>query len=201
MSRLSERAEVIAKALLARNPVSEAFFARESDRLAEACREMSGRFEDGGRLLAFGHAQSATDAQHISVEFIHPVIVGKRALPALDLSLAFNDWVPAVARPRDIAFGFTDAAGDADVARVLAALGKTGVQTIGIAGTGAAFSFEPPSGDPFIDQEIIEVLYHTLWESVHVFFEHSEMGHDVGEAGFLYPYLGREKQNTDALVA
>ena len=43
-------------------------------------------------------------------------------------------------------------------------------------------------------QELIEILYHTLWETVHVFFEHRELGHDVGQAGFLYPFLGRDKQ-------
>jgi len=47
---------------------------------------MSERFLSGGRLLAFGRGPYATDAQHVSVEFVHPVIVGKRALPALDLS-------------------------------------------------------------------------------------------------------------------
>jgi D-sedoheptulose 7-phosphate isomerase len=31
---------------------------------------------------------------------------------------------------------------------------------------------------------------------VHVFFEHRELGHDVGEAAFLYPFLGKEKQET-----
>ena len=46
-------------------------------------------------------------------------------------------------------------------------------------------------------QEMIEILYHTLWETVHVFFEHRELGHDVGEAGFLYPFLGQQKQETD----
>ena len=39
-------------------------------------------------------------------------------------------------------------------------------------------------------QELIEILYHTLWETVHVFFEHRELGHDAGPAGFLYPFLG-----------
>jgi D-sedoheptulose 7-phosphate isomerase len=43
---------------------------------------------------------------------------------------------------------------------------------------------------------LIEILYHTLWETVHVYFEHRELGHDVGQAGFLYPFLGREKQET-----
>ena len=58
----------------------------------------------------------------------------------------------------------------------------------------------PPPHDPFMHQEMIEILYHTLWETVHVFFEHRELGHDVGDAGFLYPFLGTEKQGTDDLV-
>ncbi len=48
---------------------------------------------------------------------------------------------------------------------------------------------------------MIEILYHTLWESVHVFFEHREMGHEVGDAGFLYPFLGKDKQKTVDAVA
>ena len=48
---------------------------------------------DGGRLLAFGRGSYCTDAQHVSVEFVHPVIVGKRALPALDLSIEFRRWL------------------------------------------------------------------------------------------------------------
>ena len=46
----------------------------------------------------------------------------------------------------------------------------------------------------------MKILYHTLWETVHVFFEHRELGHDVGESGFLYPFLGKEKQGTSGLV-
>ena len=76
----------IEQRLLARNQVLQSFFALEARSLAEACREMSERFLRGGRLLAFGRGPYATDAQHVSVEFVHPVIVGKRALPALDLS-------------------------------------------------------------------------------------------------------------------
>jgi D-sedoheptulose 7-phosphate isomerase len=54
--------------------------------------------------------------------------------------------------------------------------------------------------DAFLHQELIEILYHTLWETVHVFFEHRELGHDVGEAAFLYPFLGKEKQETFDVV-
>ncbi len=78
---------LVAEGLAKRNALCDAFFTREADRLAEACREMSDRFLQGGRLLAFGRGPYATDAQHVSVEFVHPVIVGKRALPALDLSI------------------------------------------------------------------------------------------------------------------
>jgi D-sedoheptulose 7-phosphate isomerase len=35
---------------------------------------------------------------------------------------------------------------------------------------------------------------------VHVFLEHRELGHDVGNSAFLYPFLGTEKQGTGDLV-
>jgi D-sedoheptulose 7-phosphate isomerase len=54
---------------------------------------------------------------------------------------------------------------------------------------------------PFIHQEMIEILYHTLWETVHVFLEHHQLGHDVGASGFLYPFLGHEKQETGDLAS
>ena len=77
--------------LMARNLHIEQFFASQAMPLARVCQEMSERFLRGGRLLAFGQGSYATDAQHVSVEFVHPVIVGKRALPALDLSLNFQE--------------------------------------------------------------------------------------------------------------
>ena len=92
----------IEQRLLARNSLFASFFAGEASRLAVACREMSERFLRGGRLLAFGRGPYATDAQHVSVEFVHPVIVGKRALPALDLSLAFEPWLKVLVRPQDM---------------------------------------------------------------------------------------------------
>src|ERR1700712_5527863 len=97
---------LVEELFLARNAVSAAFFPCQSARLASACQAMSERFLNGGRLLAFGRGQSATDAQHVAVEFVHPVIVGKRALPALDLSILFGPWLNAILRPEDIVMGF-----------------------------------------------------------------------------------------------
>src|SRR3979409_2212657 len=97
--------DLVASGLLERNRVSRAFFAHKREPLAMACREMAARFLRGGRLLAFGRGPYATDAQHVAVEFVHPVIVGKRALPALDLSVLFERAVPAIVTADEIVMG------------------------------------------------------------------------------------------------
>jgi D-sedoheptulose 7-phosphate isomerase len=178
----------------------EAFFEAEAERIAQACWAMARRFHQGGRLLAFGSGAAATDAQHVSVEFVHPVIVGKRALPALALTNdsatlsavalggghepLFVRQINALARPQDIAMGFSFDGGDAHVAAALAAARQKGLLTLALvggdgglpleAGQSAAldFCFVVPSRDPLVVQETHETLYHVLWELVHVFFEH-----------------------------
>ena len=169
-------------------------FPRESERLALASQEMAERFLKGGRLLAFGRGHWATDAQHVAVEFVHPVIVGKRALPALDLSLS-SHWLEAVLQPHDIVMAF------GPDPEILHAARARGAQTFALPGTDGDYAVEAPSPDPYISQELIEILYHTLWETVHVFFEHRELGHQVGAAGFLYPFLGEQKQDTGSVIA
>jgi D-sedoheptulose 7-phosphate isomerase len=191
----------IEQRLLARNPVFESFFAREASRLAAACREMSDRFLRGGRLLAFGRGPYATDAQHVSVEFVHPVIVGKRALPALDLSLLFRPWLETICTPDDIVMGFGPPEGDPEIQAALDSVHDRRAMTFALPGRQGSYFAGPHTSDPFMHQELIEILYHTLWETVHVFFEHRELGHDAGQAGFLYPFLGQEKQDTVAALS
>jgi D-sedoheptulose 7-phosphate isomerase len=200
MATTLELTAQIEQRLLARNKVLECFFALEARRLAEACREMSERFLHGGRLLAFGRGPYATDAQHVSVEFVHPVIVGKRALPALDLSLAFEPWLKTLVQADDIVMGFGPPQGDPLLWASLDAASQTGAMTFALPGAEGSYFCSPATQDAFIHQELIEILYHTLWETVHVFFEHRELGHDVGDAGFLYPFLGKEKQETFDIV-
>jgi D-sedoheptulose 7-phosphate isomerase len=199
----------VAERLLARNVASHALFAREARRLASACEAMAGRFLRGGRLLAFGRGASATDAQHVAVEFVHPVIVGKRALPALDLSAAFTQWLPAVVTSDDIVMGFCDPAGDSEVEAALSVARARGAQTFALPGAEGDFFVAPPSPDAFVSQELIEILYHTLWETVHVFFEHRATppapgvggtGDSLGASAFLYPFLGAVEQDTSAVV-
>jgi D-sedoheptulose 7-phosphate isomerase len=191
----------VGERLLARNQMVEAFFSREAPRLAEACRSMAERFLAGGRLLAFGRGPYATDAQHVSVEFVHPVIVGKRALPALDLSIMFRPWLETILHPEDIVMGFGPPTGDNEVRSALEFAHSRNAMTFALPGATGSYVVESFTQDTFVHQEMIEILYHTLWESVHVFLEHNELGHDVGAAGFLYPFLGQEKQDTGDLLS
>jgi D-sedoheptulose 7-phosphate isomerase len=188
-------------ALLERNQICEEFFSREAPRLATACQEMSDRFLQGGRLLAFGKGPYATDAQHVSVEFVHPVIVGKRALPALDVSILFAPWLQAIVQPADIVMGFGPPDGDPEIQAALDGVAARNAMTFALPGACGSYACRAASHNPFVHQEIVEILYHTLWETVHVFFEHRELGHNVGAAGFLYPFLGQEKQETGGLLA
>jgi D-sedoheptulose 7-phosphate isomerase len=201
MTTICGLAAQVEERLLVRNRIVEEFFSREAPRLAEACESMSERFLKGGRLLAFGRGPYATDAQHVSVEFVHPVIVGKRALPALDLSMLFRPWLEAILHPEDIVMGFGPPDGDAEISSALEFAGSRNALTFALPGAKGSYAVEAFTSDPFIHQEMIEILYHTLWESVHVFLEHRELGHDVGAAGFLYPFLGQEKQQTPDLLS
>ena len=179
--------------------VPETFFTAEAEHIAEACWAMARRFHGGGRLIAFGNGAWASDAQHVSVEFVHPVIVGKRALPALaltndsallsglssshDAGAPFARQLAILGRAQDMAMGFSMGGGDANILAALAEAKHLGLLTLGFtSGDGGElaradldFCFTVPSDDPMVVQETHETLYHVLWELVHVFFEHEGM--------------------------
>jgi D-sedoheptulose 7-phosphate isomerase len=92
--------------------------------------------------------------------------------------------------------GFGPPEGDPEVWSALATAHQRKAMTFALPGYEGSYFATAATQDPFIHQELIEVLYHTLWETVHVFFERRELGHDVGEAGFLYPFLGKDKQES-----
>jgi D-sedoheptulose 7-phosphate isomerase len=97
--------------------------------------------------------------------------------------------------------GFGPPEGDEEVRQALRRASERGAMTFALPGADGSYAVAAATPDQFMHQELIEILYHTLWETVHVFFEHRELGHDVGEAGFLYPFLGRQKQAPGDLVA
>ena len=196
-------------ALLARRAqAAEAFFGAEAERIARLCHRMAERFAAGGRLVAMGlSAQARSDVRHVTVEFVHPVIVGKRALPALGLSReggSLPAQVELAVEPGDIAIAFGD---EPEVGEALAAAGRRGALTVAF-GADAEWAFPVPSDDAMVAQEQVETLYHVLWELVHVFFEHpgllegreARRAHDSGASSFLYPFLAESETDLDAVL-
>ncbi|HEY4452113.1 MAG TPA: SIS domain-containing protein [Solirubrobacteraceae bacterium] len=189
------------------------FFAAHAERLARLCHRMAERFARGGRLLALGASPGArSDARHVAVEFVHPVIVGKRALPALALVDDDGDLaqqVELLAREEDLAIAFLDAqCAHSRTARALALARERGCLTIAFSPLGAEWEFDPPSEDPHVRQELVETLYHVLWELVHVFFDHRGLlegrsvrrAHDAGASSFLYPFLDERERELEPVI-
>jgi D-sedoheptulose 7-phosphate isomerase len=163
--------------------------------IANAAHAMAVRFHQGGKLVVFGIGGAAADAQHVAVEFVHPVIVGKRALPAISLTSdaatvtgvaaheglasAFSHQIRHLGEPADIALGIALEENCPSVVGGLRTASDLGMLTVAlVAGTGSAVDGErldhllaAGSADPLIVKEIHVSTYHLLWELVHVFFE------------------------------
>jgi D-sedoheptulose 7-phosphate isomerase len=171
-------------------------FAEQAGAVADACHAMAVRFHRGGKLITFGTGGSSPDAQHVAVEFVHPVIVGKRALPAISLTTdvatltgvaareglaqVFAHQIRYLAEPADIALGISADGNDPAVLAGLEEATKLGLLTIALAGGDGGLIAAAPgidhlllarSADPRIVKEIQVTEYHVLWELVHVFFE------------------------------
>ncbi len=197
-------AHTVQALLDARTVVGADFFAGRAEAIARLCHLMAERFARGGRLIALGTSpESRSDARHVAVEFVHPVIVGKRALPAF--AVAAED-IGLLARADDIVIAFGERGGEA--AGAVSAVREAGALTIAFAAVGAEWEFDPLAKDPYIAQELVETLYHVLWELVHVFFEHRGLlsgregrrGHDAGASSFLYPFLAEKEDNLDEVL-
>ena len=182
--------------------------ADEAEPIARACHAMAVRFHRGGRLIVFGNGGACADAQHVAVEFVHPVIVGKRALPALALTgdvatltgIAAADGVEemfaaplrALAEPGDIALGLSPDGRCVNVRRGLETARAMGLLTIALTGHGDGGGLARDgvvdhlltarSSDPLVVKELHVTVYHVLWELVHVFLERPGLL-ETGEVG------------------
>lgn len=168
----------------------------DAEEVARACHAMARRFHQGGKLIVFGNGGPSTDAQHVAVEFVHPVIVGKRALPAISLTSdvatvtgvangagmdeVFAHQVQYLADPDDIALGISTDGDCTNVLRGLAESRRRDLLTIGLVGgdggmltsAGLDHVLHAQAEDPRVVKEVHVTMYHVLWELVHVFFEH-----------------------------
>ncbi len=178
----------------ARCSAAEAYFAAVAHDLAECAAAMADRFFAGATLLVFGSGAGATDAQHNSVEYVHPVLPGCRALPALSLTNdvstvtgilggadpleVYAHQLRVLGRPGDIALAFLTFADDGAAIRGLRAAADAQMLTIALS-TGqpgrdvpARYDFHVDNADPLVAQELHLATYHMLWELTHIVLNH-----------------------------
>ena len=190
----SEFARVVDDAF-ERRAVASRTLAAAAPFIASAALAMARRFASGGRLIAFGSGAASTDAHHVVVEFLHPVVVGKRALPAMGLTsdvatltdIAAREGAHAIfarqlrqlAVPSDIALGIVgERAHAAAVGNALDEARRRGLLRIVLRPTGDAdaaldadHTVAVDASDPLLAKELRVTVYHTLWELVHVFLD------------------------------
>ncbi|HZS40087.1 MAG TPA: SIS domain-containing protein [Polyangia bacterium] len=168
----------------------EQFFAAEADRIVACCRAMAEAFDRGARLFAFGNGGSACDAEHVAVEFMHPIFARRPALPALtlaapalvtavandqDFALVFARQLRVLARKGDVALAISTSGQSANVNRGLAAARELGMLTVGFTGRDGGrlaelcdHAFTVPSFSIHRIQETHETLLHVVWDLIHV---------------------------------
>jgi D-sedoheptulose 7-phosphate isomerase len=171
--------------------VKEQFFRAEADRIEALVRVMAARFSDGGRLYVMGNGGSATDAQHISLEFFHPIVEKRKPLPAIaltadqalltaisndrDFAKVFADQLRVLARPEDMALAVSTSGKSPNLVQALETARELGLLTIAFTGKDggrlpdlADYCFVVPSFSIHRIQETHVTLYHVVWDLVHV---------------------------------
>ena len=197
-----------------RTEANAAFFAAEAERIAGCCHRMAERFVRGGRLVALGPLGRGALRRPPRRRGVRPPGDRRQARPA-----GARRSPPRAARSpprstrssRPTTSRSPSAPSEADGAETIAALAAArarGALTIAFAEAGAEWEFSPETDDPFVRQELVETLYHLLWELVHVFFDHRGLlagrerstGHDAGASSFLYPFLDESETDLDAVT-
>ena len=171
--------------------VKERFFLNEAGRIEALVRAMATRFERGGRLYVMGNGGSATDAQHVAVEFFHPILEKRRPLPAValtadpavltaisndrDFTKVFADQLRVLARAGDMAMALSTSGASPNIIQAVEAAREMGLMTIALTGKDggrlvdlADYSFVVPAFSIHRIQEAHVAFYHVVWDLVHV---------------------------------
>ncbi len=171
--------------------VKQIFFERYADIIGELSQKMADRFREGRRLWVMGNGGSACDAQHIAVEFVHPIIEKRKALPAFDLvsqipvltaisndkdfARVFVDQIELWGQPGDMVVAISTSGNSPNLIYALEAARERGMLTIAFSGKdggrmqdAAEYCFTVPSYSIHRIQESHVALLHILWDLTHV---------------------------------
>lgn len=171
--------------------VKQKFFEHYADDIAALSQKMAARFRDGHKLWVMGNGGSACDAQHIAVEFVHPIIEKRRALPAFDLvsqipvltaisndkdfARIFVDQIELWGNPGDMVIAISTSGNSPNLIYALEAARPRDILTIAFSGKdggrladAAEYCFTVPSYSIHRIQESHVALLHILWDLTHV---------------------------------
>jgi D-sedoheptulose 7-phosphate isomerase len=171
--------------------MKEKFFDLHAERIEEMCRQMAERFTQGRKLYVMGNGGSACDALHIAVEFKHPIIEKRRALPAealmtdvatltaisndLDFSRVFVNQLKLMGQPGDMALAVSTSGKSPNLIYALDAAREKGMMTIAFSGKDggrfpevADYCFVVPSFSIHRIQEVHGTMVHILWDLIHL---------------------------------
>lgn len=183
--------------------VKRRFFDANKDTILAASLQMAKSFHRGHKLLVCGNGGSATDAQHVAVEFMHPVTVGRKALPAVCLNndtammtavandVGFDDvftrQLIALGSAGDVLLGISTSGNSANLMHAFQTARRLKLSTIGFAGHDGGkmaelhaeglldFCLTVPTSSIHRIQETHVALYHIMWDMVHTFLEHKSL--------------------------
>ena len=186
--------------------VKTKFFADNKDAILSASLRMAKAFYRGGKLLVCGNGGSATDAQHIAVEFMHPITVGRKALPAIcltndmammtavanDVGFAdvFTRQIIALGHEGDVLLAISTSGNSKNLMHAFATARRMSMTTIGFAGSNGGemaelataglldFCLTVPTASIHRIQETHVTLYHIMWDMVHTFLQNKGLMSD-----------------------
>jgi len=148
--------------------------------LAAASLALARRFNAGATMWCVA-PRWPEQARHVAVEFVHPVIVGSRALPAVHVGgPALVDALRALVRPGDVLCAVS-AGDDQSVVDAFRRAPAWGALTMWIgagarpaAGAADHVLWSDPGSDPALAPHdgSLSLRYHMLWELTHVCFDH-----------------------------
>ncbi|SRR5579884_63623 len=167
------------------------FFDQYAEQLDRLAAHMASAFSAGHRLFTLGNGGSACDAEHISVEFMHPIFEKRKPLPCiplttqsallsalsndLDFSAVFAAQLSQLAGRGDMALAVSTSGMSSNLVKGLQEARKIGLTTIAFSGKDggrlsgmADWDFIVPSYSIHRIQESHTILLHVLWDLVHI---------------------------------
>lgn len=167
------------------------FFEENGNRLTLLAEAMACAFQSGHRLFVIGNGGSSCDAEHASVEFMHPIFEKRKPLPCIsltsqfalasaiandiDFSAVFTRPLMQLAQNGDMALAISTSGMSANLVRAMQEARAHGLITIAFNGKDggrlsavADWNFVVPSYSIHRIQETHTLLLHILWDLIHI---------------------------------